>query len=145
MTARDTTRPDPKQVLVLDKGLGMSRGKLVAQGSHQSIALVTRDGEKITHEGRRGLFIPFDDLPDNSGQDLEDWLDHAFTKVTLAANGIAEIMDIYQKAKQAGLRCVLITDAGRTEFGKPTVTGVGIGPHTPDKVDPITGHLSLYK
>jgi PTH2 family peptidyl-tRNA hydrolase len=134
------SKTEPKQVIILDKALGMSRGKLVAQGSHQSVALVLRDKEKIVHEGRAGYFIPFDD-----DQDLEAWCDNAFTKVTLQANGIAEVLDIYQKAKQAGLRCVLIEDAGRTEFGKPTVTGVGIGPHTPDKIDPITGHLSLYK
>jgi PTH2 family peptidyl-tRNA hydrolase len=129
---------EPKQVLVLDKDLGMSRGKLIAQGSHQSVDLILQDKETITHDGRRGYFIPLDD-------ELENWCDNSYAKVSLAVRGIAELMDIYQKAKQAGLRVTLITDAGRTEFGKPTVTGVGIGPHVPEKIDPITGHLPLYK
>jgi PTH2 family peptidyl-tRNA hydrolase len=134
---------EAKQWIILDKSLGMSKGKLVAQGSHQSVALILQDGEKITHAGRRGLFIPFEDTTD--GEALESWLDNAFTKVTLAANGIAEVMDIFQKARKAGLRVVLIEDAGRTELGRPTVTGVGIGPHTPDQVEGITDHLPLYK
>lgn len=131
-------RNEPKQVLVLDKDLGMSLGKLIAQGSHQLVDLIMQDKEIITHDGRRGYFLPLDD-------ELENWCDNSYAKVSLAAHGIVEIMDIYQKARQAGLRVTLITDAGRTEFGKPTVTGVGIGPHLPEKIDPITGHLHLYK
>lgn len=140
MIERDSTRPETKQVLVLDGSAGMSRGKLVAQGAHQAVANVVQDAEIVTHDGRRGIFIPTDEYTE-----LEDWLAGAFTKICLKAPDLAAIMDIHRQARQAGLRVTLITDAGRTEFGKPTVTGVGIGPHIADKIDPITGHLPLYK
>lgn len=56
-----------------------------------------------------------------------------------------ELLDIYEKAKAAGLEAHLIVDAGLTEFaGVATATAVGIGPDFSEKIDAVTGGLKLY-
>jgi PTH2 family peptidyl-tRNA hydrolase len=55
-----------------------------------------------------------------------------------------KLMQIHDKALEAGLEVHLITDSGRTEFhGQPTRTCLAIGPDEADKIDAITGHLPL--
>ena len=135
----DYTREETKQALILDVSLGMEAGKLVAQGAHQSVANVLKDGRIQEVDGQRCLVIPLD-------QDLEDWVAGRFKKIALAAKDGATVQSIYDKAIAMGLRATLITDAGLTHFdGVPTITGVGIGPHTPDKMKSLTGNLPLLR
>jgi PTH2 family peptidyl-tRNA hydrolase len=55
-----------------------------------------------------------------------------------------ELMQIHDKALEAGLEVHLITDSGRTEFhGQPTRTCLAIGPDEADRIDAITGQLQL--
>ena len=57
----------------------------------------------------------------------------------------AELLDLEAKAKTAGLPTGLIQDNGLTEFhGIPTYTALGIGPASPERLAPITGHLPLF-
>lgn len=72
-----------------------------------------------------------------------DWMEGSFRKVVLVAHDEQELLDIHQKAQEAGLEAHLITDSGYTCFDEPTHTCVGIGPHRANKIDPITGHLKL--
>jgi len=59
-------------------------------------------------------------------------------------NSEAELLDLRDKAKAAGILHAIIQDAGKTEFhGVPTYTVVAIGPVWSDEIDPITGHLPL--
>lgn len=68
-----------------------------------------------------------------------------FTKVVVTVNGEEELLDIYKKAKEAGLIAALITDNGLTEFnGVPTNTVVAVGPDLPENLNKVTGHLKLY-
>lgn len=77
--------------------------------------------------------------------DERDWLLGRFTKVTLQVPGEPELMQVFTAARDAGLKAVLITDSGATEFhGEPTVTCVAIGPHEDERLKPITGGLKLY-
>jgi peptidyl-tRNA hydrolase len=72
------------------------------------------------------------------------WLTGAFAKVCCRVNSEEELMDLYDKAKDAGLEVHLITDSGRTEFhGVPTRTCLVIGPDISEKIDALTGHLEL--
>ena len=75
---------------------------------------------------------------------LYEWLTGSFVKVVLAVNSEEELMEIYEKAKRAGLNTVLITDNATTEFSSPTRTCIGIGPDWEEKIDKITGHLKGY-
>ena len=138
-----------KQVIVIRKDLKMRRGKEIAQGAHASMAAVLNEmvvvpdnvdidmwGNERTIPGSRQLF---------SDQELTEWLEGSFTKICLIVNSEQELLDLYNKARVAQLRVALIQDSGKTEFnGVPTHTCIAIGPNYSDKIDPLTGHLSLY-
>ena len=113
-----------KQVIVMRKDLKMRRGKEIAQGSHASMA-----------------FLLEGDIPNHL---LNGWLNNAQTKVCVSVNSQEELEEIYEKSKDAGLICNMITDLGKTEFdGVPTKTCLAIGPNKADEIDEITGHLKL--
>lgn len=122
-----------KQVIVMRHDLGMRRGKQIAQGAHASIAFLS---EMLRQSGS----VSFDDLSPAE----RSWIEGPFAKVCVRVDSEAELMDVYERAKSAGLRVHLITDSGRTEFhGQPTATCLAIGPDVAEKVDEITGELKL--
>lgn len=160
-------KPDKvKQVIVLrvrypDGNGGVRKvrsGKLVAQGAHASMLwLVKRIKETY---GDAISSIPYKlsahnearyAMPENSASSFEltpeegMWLDGKFTKVCVKVDSEEELLDVHRRALEAGLTSELVLDAGDTEFGgTPTHTAVAIGPHAADRVDAITGDLSLY-
>ncbi|PPD54337.1 MAG: aminoacyl-tRNA hydrolase [Methylotenera sp.] len=129
---------EPKQVIVVRKDLNMRRGKQIAQGAHASMKAILSEGCFMQSLQHSELVIPL------TRPELQEWLEGRFTKVCVSVDSEQELLDIYQQAKDAGLICSLITDAGLTEFnGVPTNTVVAVGPAYPDDVNKITGHLKL--
>lgn len=130
-----------KQVIVIRKDLKMRRGKEIAQGSHASMAFLTRRIEyKRTFLDRVKRFF-FKDIKPVEAL----WMANSFAKVTLQISGEKELLDIYDAASRAGLETHLITDSGKTEFhGRPTHTCLAIGPDDADRIDEITSELALY-
>jgi peptidyl-tRNA hydrolase, PTH2 family len=123
-----------KQIIVMrtETEPKMRKGKMVAQGAHASMGAVL-------HGTRWGYFGIFFD------RRLRKWFKGRFTKVCVGiGGGDNELMGVYHRAKDAGLICFLVTDAGLTEFGGvPTVTCCAIGPAEDEDLKPITGHLKL--
>jgi len=79
-----------------------------------------------------------------SKSSLYEWLNGGFAKITTYVDTEEELLALYDRAKAAGLRCALITDSGRTEFGGvPTNTCIAIGPDYAENIDPITKNLKL--
>tara|TARA_Y100000034_G_scaffold125827_1_gene176128 strand:+ start:2166 stop:2558 length:393 start_codon:yes stop_codon:yes gene_type:complete len=126
-----------KQVIVMRKDLKMRRGKEIAQGSHASLAFLTRRlRNPLKWFGLFWLVLSRVEV---------NWLNHSFAKVCLQINSEQELRDLEKTAKDAGLECHLIVDSGRTEFdGVPTPTCLALGPDYADEIDKITGHLKLY-
>lgn len=130
-----------KQVIVIRKDLKMRRGKEIAQGSHASMAFLSRR-----------LYDPVNGPPWKSlnmkasfTQVELDWLDGKFTKVCLQVDSEEALQAVYEKARAAGLEVHGVTDAGATEFhGVPTKTCLAIGPDEAEKIDAVTGDLKLY-
>lgn len=117
-----------KQVIVIRKDLNMRKGKMVAQGSHASIAFLTRRLEN--------------EQPLTPVQKL--WLDHSFAKICVSVDSEQELLDIQKQAQQQNIECHLVTDEGRTEFnGTPTHTCLALGPDYDYVIDPVTKHLKL--
>lgn len=132
----------PKQVIVVRADLKMQRGKEIAQGSHASMQfIVTR------------FRVPL------GGEDCEDgviheaplkpveieWLNNGrFAKICLSVDSEQALIDLYNRAKAAGLEVHMITDSGLTVFhGVPTKTCLAIGPDRPERIDPLTKDLKL--
>jgi len=127
-----------KQVIVMRRDLKMRRGKEIAQGSHASIKFLSnklREAKQAKNDGHTILL-----------SDAEQaWIDGPFTKICLRVDSEEELLEINDKAKEAGLVCSLIQDRGKTEFkGVPTYTCLAIGPDEAEKIDKITGELRLY-
>ena len=123
-----------KQVIVMRKDLNMRKGKLIAQGAHASLGailgLCKTDGET--------LFLKMDDR-------TKPWLTGRFKKICVYVESEQDLLAIHNQAKEAGLVCSLIQDAGLTEFGGvKTYTAVAVGPDREDKIDAITKHLPLF-
>lgn len=125
-----------KQVLVVRKDLNMRKGKIAAQCAHASMKVILDTMERESKTSRL-LFL-------KEGTAMRDWIEGIFTKVCVSVNSEAELLDLRDKAKAAGILHAIIQDAGKTEFhGVPTYTVVAIGPAWSDEIDPITGHLPL--
>ena len=119
-----------KQVIVMRNDLNMRKGKMIAQGAHASISFMTRRlgfSEKI-----------------KLSKVEQEWMDTSFAKVCVRVDSEEQLLEIYQRAKDAMLEVHLITDSGRTEFhGEPTKTCLAIGPDYSSRIDPVTGGLQL--
>lgn len=112
-----------KQMIVLRKDLNMRKGKMIAQGAHASM---------------KATLLHLEDPR------VKEWLNGPFTKIAVSVDSEEELIEVRDKAVEAGLICEEIIDAGKTEFnGVPTRTALGIGPDTHDNLFPITGNLKL--
>ncbi len=135
---------EPKQILIVRKDLNMRKGKIAAQSAHASLKAILDLGKIVrTHpqESDEALII---DVTQQFNPALHQWITGRYTKICVYVNSEQELIDVYNQAKDAGLICSLITDAGLTEFGGvPTLTTAAIGPAFPEEVDPITKHLPL--
>jgi PTH2 family peptidyl-tRNA hydrolase len=132
-----------KQVIVMRKDLKMRKGKMIAQGAHASMKvffdrisfcdLVEKLDDKLIYE-----------MKIISTPEMKEWAMGIFKKICVGVDAEQELLDVYNKAHDAGLPCAKIVDAGLTEFhGVPTLTCCAIGPANEDKIDIITGHLKL--
>jgi len=142
---QEPTKTVIKQVLVVRKDLKniqghkIRTGKLISQGAHASMKVFFDRGHFIHNisQGNYSLEIPLTD-------EMKDWCENLFTKITLGVKSKEELLDIYQDAVDAGLPVAYITDSGLTEFSEPTDTALAIGPANASDIDKITGHLNLF-
>ena len=135
-----------KQVLIIRKDLNMRKGKIAAQASHASNAILTNI---LIGYPFSWFKLPFRVLSFfyyfAFSTPFRDWLIGSFTKACVYVESEAELLRYYDLAKESGLFASKIQDSGRTEFhGVPTWTAVAIGPGYVEEIDKITGHLTLY-
>lgn len=124
-----------KQVIVMrtDTDPPMRKGKMIAQGSHASMAFLSKR-----------VFDKDNNLCSPTFSEAElDWFNNSFVKVCVRVDSEKELLEIFEKAKANGLEVHLITDSAKTEFKEPTNTCLCIGPDDSTKIDPITSHLKL--
>lgn len=107
---------------------GVRKGKMIAQACHASMKFMT---DRLRLEKIR------------FSREEQDWFNGSFAKICVQVKTEEDLLDIYNKARTAGLEVHLITDSGRTEFKVPTRTCLAVGPDRASKIDPITGSLKL--
>lgn len=110
-----------KQVILVRQDLNLPKGKLAAQVAHASIS--SYDSANFIKRN--------------------NWKFTGMKKIVLKVNNLDELQEYYKKAKKAKLPCSIISDAGRTVVEPGTITCVGIGPETEEKIDVITGELKM--
>jgi PTH2 family peptidyl-tRNA hydrolase len=111
-----------KQVIAARSDLGMSPGKLAAQGAHASILAYEAADPEVRETWRR------------EGQ----------KKVVVKVRGESALRDLAEQGHRSGLPCRLVEDQGLTQLEPGTPTVVGIGPAPDHEIDRLTGDLSLY-
>ena len=121
-------------------------GKLIAQGAHAAMKVIL-DRMKIDEFAKEstlweGCYVwhmtVFESEP------IHRWLKGTFTKIVVYVDSEEELLELKQKAEDAGILCALITDIGKTEFnGVRTNTALAIGPEWSSKIDESTGNLKL--
>lgn len=138
-----------KQVIVFRKDLKMRTGKIAAQCTHAvkkilfDIGKIRRSTPHLKAEpgtawGDKPLAMPELVIP--LDEHMEPWVTGLFTAIVLTVENEEDLLRAYQMAKDAGMHCSLVTDAGRTEFhGQPTHTAIAIGPAPVEEIDKITG------
>jgi PTH2 family peptidyl-tRNA hydrolase len=115
-------RDDMKQAIVARADLGMGEGKLAAQVAHASLSALEE-----ADDGARS-----------------EWKGEGQKKVVLQADGEAELFELAERAGAEGVPHAVVRDAGHTQLDPGTVTALAVGPAADDRVDAVTGHLSLY-
>jgi len=112
---------DVKQVIVVRSDIKMGKGKLAAQVAHASIQ----------------AFLAME-------EDMKAaWLNSGQKKVVLKVESLKSLLNLQTQAIKAGLNPALISDAGKTQLEKGTITCMGVGPAESDKLDAIFGRLKL--
>ena len=114
-----------KMVLIVRSDLMMGKGKVAAQCAHAAIQCYVAGQE--SHQQLVGR-----------------WAMAGQPKVVVKVNSEEEMKSLYNKAKQLGLICCIIKDAGRTQLAPGTYTVLGVGPGPSTDVDQVSGHLKLY-
>ncbi len=113
-----------KMVIVVRTDIKMSKGKIAAQAGHAAVS--------AAEYARK-----------NRPEWWNLWLSEGQCKIAVKAKSEQEIIELERKARNAGLPVALIVDRGLTEIPPCTTTCLGIGPAPANKVDVITGNLSL--
>jgi PTH2 family peptidyl-tRNA hydrolase len=142
-----TSNPNStKQVIVIRKDLNMRKGKMVAQGSHASMAFLTKTLKpalRVPEFGMPHHVNPFSVHIENLGE-VYHWLNNSFRKICVYVNSEEELKAVHEKALENGLFSHLIEDNGATEFnGVKTLTCCAIGPHYDSMFEGITDSLPL--
>jgi PTH2 family peptidyl-tRNA hydrolase len=123
-----------KQVIVMRKDLNLSKGRLVTQGAHASVAFLT-DKMKANLSNPEALWWV------NLSQAEKEWIYGTFYKVCLSVDSEKELLDIGHQAVTIGLNVKYIQET--TGFDEPTFTCISIGPDYSSIIDSVTKHLKL--
>ena len=123
-----------KQVIVMRKDLNMSKGKMVTQGCHASIAFLTNKMKDNLSNPEALWWV-------NLSQAEKEWVYGTFFKVCVGVDSEKELLDIGYNAVMLGLSVKYIEETNG--FDKPTITCLAIGPDYSSKIDTVTKHLKL--
>jgi len=122
--ACDSSAFSYKMVIVVRTDIKMSKGKVAAQAGHAAVSAA-----EYARKNRPEWWMP--------------WISEGQCKIAVKAKSEQEINELERKARNEGLPVALIVDRGLTEIPPNTTTCLGIGPAPANKVDAITGKLSL--
>jgi PTH2 family peptidyl-tRNA hydrolase len=133
-----------KQYIIVRRDLGMNAGKLAAQAGH---AVMKVFFDKMSFSPCTGCSPPGEPSAGTysfeATHEEKQWIDGKFTKITKGVKSEAKLMDVYNKAKEAGLNVSLIKDAGLYGLDGENYTVVAVGPNYVDKCEPVVGKLRL--
>ncbi|MBR9680837.1 MAG: peptidyl-tRNA hydrolase [Candidatus Altiarchaeota archaeon] len=111
-----------KQVIIVRNDLKMGKGKIAAQACHASLGVY----KKVKKQDKKLIGV---------------WETFGEKKVVLSAN-LEELMEFKKWADGAKIPSYMVKDAGHTQLKPGTITALGIGPDSDEKLEP-TERLKL--
>ena len=139
-----------KQVIVIRKDLNMRKGKAIAQGSHASMAFLTKTGTMNHDFEYGGLGCDYHEFffkrcfYKEQYSMIKHWLENSFRKIVCYVESEQELIDLHEAALAKGLISHLVEDNGLTEFnGIKTKTAIAIGPAYDSMFEGLTDGLKL--
>ena len=139
-----------KQVIVIRKDLNMRTGKAIAQGSHASMAFLTKTGTMNHDFEYGGLGCDYHEFffkrcfYKEQYSMIKHWLENSFRKIVCYVESEQELIDLHEAALAKGLISHLVEDNGLTEFnGVKTKTAIAIGPAYDSMFEELTDGLKL--
>ena len=114
---------DYQMVVVVNKDLKMTNGKVLSQFGHAIDAM---------HE----ILFEYPDL-------VKAWRNCGSAKIALKGTQ-DDLNQVYYDAKEIGLLYYRVFDAGKTQIKAGSNTIIVVGPATKKELEPVTGRLSLY-
>ena len=139
-----------KQVIVIRKDLNMRTGKAIAQGSHASMAFLTKTGTMNHDFEYGGLGCDYHEFffkrcfYKEQYSMIKHWLENSFRKIVCYVESEQDLIDLHEAALAKGLLSHLVEDNGLTEFnGIKTKTAIAIGPAYDSMFEGLTDGLKL--
>ena len=138
-----------KQVIVVNKSLNMSPGKLGAMVAHGATSFFCEWFKRnvVTSNETYNDYL----INPNARVDKElfvQWISGSFTKIVLEVEDDAAMKAIIEKAHEYGMvnrqDFFNIVDESTEFFDIPQWAVIAFRPMEAEKIDPITGDLSLY-
>ena len=115
-------------VFLVRLDLKMGAGKIAAQVAHAAIGL-------------------YDDIMNGDDEyhieALNYWNTFGAKKIVLKCDNYETMKQVAIQAKQSQLPFILISDAGHTQIPAGSVTVLGIGPDSSEKINKLTGNFKL--
>jgi peptidyl-tRNA hydrolase len=128
---------DYAMYFVINKSLGMSTGKMLAQFGHAVTGLLLKNVK-----GSSGTSVLLENK--KIRENWTGWITSGQTKVVLEANA-EEFKELAKILEEQGVYHIIIVDEGRTEVPENSETVIGIFPATKEELAPYVGNLKLYK
>jgi len=124
----DFENSDLKMVFLVRLDLKMGAGKIAAQVAHAAIGL-------------------YDDIMNGDDEyhieALNYWNTFGAKKIVLKCDNYETMKQVAIQAKKSQLPFILISDAGHTQIPAGSVTVLGIGPDSSEKINKLTGNFKL--
>lgn len=111
--------------IIVRSDLRLTKGKIASQCAHAAIICYQKSS---TGEHKNNL---------------SKWLRAGQPKVVLKVDGYEQINQIKQDAHSLGIVAEFVCDAGRTQVDAGTVTVLGLGPDSSEKLDQLIKELKL--
>jgi peptidyl-tRNA hydrolase, PTH2 family len=113
-----------KQAITVRTDLKMGKGKMAAQVAHASLS-----ASELARLRKPNWY--------------DGWKEGGQAKIVLKVDSVELLMELFQKAKSAGLPASIVEDRGLTQVEPGTITCLAVGPGPDAMVDSVTGKLKL--
>lgn len=144
-----------RQAIVVRKDLSMPCGKLGAMCAHASRTFLLRaiidrykgydECEHLSEHFEGGLLGAQWQWMTEIEPGLEYCNQLSFATIVLAVADEAELLKVMAEARAAALECHQVVDGGHSHNKPNTLVCAAIGPDTAERLEPVTGHLKIYR